>query len=341
MYFPEIQFFSYSTFLPLPDEVFNTWTKDQSNNDTTRQILDFQGDLNGHGYFTCANDDYFEGQFNGSVRDRYGHLTKPREAGRYTVGTWKNGLLDGVIDMEIERGWIRCAYKNGCKHGLERTYDGPYANAENLRRVALFKEDKVVGQVWQCLPGGAYMLGTIDPDTEEYDGKIVTYLFPDCKMAIIGRFTNGTFISGYMHTIDSIEIGHGIPTIHVCPEPLGSLIRRDFATNSIIGKYPLHPDLWESDLVEVKNSFCGPSAGQGLFLKRDVQKGQIVALFNGLRYLSSRNNCQDDTPDQNYDYRIRLNGDYDIDIPPQYTSLDNYCATLGHKANHSFSPNAK
>ena len=134
-----------------------------------------------------------------------------------------------------------------------------------------------------------------------------------------------------------------IPEINLCAEPLDrSLIRRDVSTNCIIGKYPLHPDLWETDLVEVKTSFCeGPSAGQGLFLKRNVQEGQIVALFNGLRYLSSRNNCQDDSPDQNFDYRIRLNGDTDIDIPPQYTSLENYCATLGHKANHSFSPNAK
>ena len=160
-------------------------------------------------------------------------------------------------------------------------------------------------------------------------------------MAIIGRFTNGTFISGYMHIIDSISMEQAIPEIYLCAKPLGSLIKRDVSTNSIIGKYPLHPDLWESDLVEVKTSFCGPTAGQGLFLKRNVQEGEIVALFNGLRYLSSRNNCQDDSPDKNFDYRIRLNGDTDIDIPPQYTSLENYCATLGHKANHSFSPNAK
>ena len=62
--------------------------------------------------------------------------------------------------MEIEGGWIRCPYKNGCKHGIERTFDGPYPSVKKLRKVALFKEDQVVGNVWQCLPGGAYILGT-------------------------------------------------------------------------------------------------------------------------------------------------------------------------------------
>ena len=49
-------------------------------------------------------------------------------------------------------------------------------------------------------------LGTVDPDTEEYSGKNVTYIYPDCQMAIIGRFTNGTFISGYMHIIENISM---------------------------------------------------------------------------------------------------------------------------------------
>ena len=30
-----------------------------------------------------------------------------------------------------------------------------------------------------------------------------------------------------------------------------------------------------------------------------------------------------------------------LDITPQYRSLKNYCATLAHKTNHSFDPNAK
>ena len=81
-----LHFYSYASFPALKEEVTNTWTKDQSNNDTCRHVLDFQGDLNGTGMFSCRNGDYFEGQFRGSLYDRTGHLTKPREAGCYTVG---------------------------------------------------------------------------------------------------------------------------------------------------------------------------------------------------------------------------------------------------------------
>ena len=39
------------------------------------------------------------------------------------------------------------------------------------------------------------------------------------------------------------------------------------------------------------------------------------------------------------DYRIGLNVDLDLDIPDTCVDTSAYCATLGHKANHSFTPN--
>ena len=77
---------------------------------------------------------------------------------------------------------------------------------------------------------------------------------------------------------------------------------------------------------------------EGLYLRKDVKSGQIVSLFNGLRCQSSRNQM---IGQPNYDYRIKLNGEIDIDIPLNCIDLNQYCATLGHKANHSFTPNCK
>ena len=216
--------------------------------------------------------------------------------------------------------------------------------------MACYQEDQIVGPVWQFLPGNAFLLGPVEESnegTEEFVGKSVLFIYPDCQTAICGRFAHGTFISGYTSTIENIDIS-GIdydttflPQISISPQKLGPLVKRDVSTNTVISKYPLDQDFWESTIVEVKPSNLNKNAGQGLFLKKAVVKGQIVALFNGIRYLSSRNNCQDDSPEQCFDYRIRLNGDTDIDIPSAFTSLERYCATLGHKANHSFTPNAK
>ena len=41
------------------------------------------------------------------------------------------------------------------------------------------------------------------------------------------------------------------------------------------------------------------------------------------------------------DYRIRLNAEWDLDIPKGHESLEMYRATLAHKANHSFEPNVE
>ena len=92
-------------------------------------------------------------------------------------------------------------------------------------------------------------------------------------------------------------------------------------------------------MVEVKSSGLGINAGQGLYSKVNIHKGQIIALYNGIRIISSKNDTS--CNQKNYDYRLKLNGDIDIDIPQCYIQLDQYCATLGHKTNHSFEPNSK
>ena len=38
-------------------------------------------------------------------------------------------------------------------------------------------------------------------------------------------------------------------------------------------------------------------------------------------------------------YRIQLNAEIDLDIPDTCIQTSEYNATLGHKANHSFTPN--
>ena len=40
------------------------------------------------------------------------------------------------------------------------------------------------------------------------------------------------------------------------------------------------------------------------------------------------------------DYRISCASDLDLDIPAPLSSVSRYCATLGHKTCHSFTPNS-
>ena len=48
---------------------------------------------------------------------------------------------------------------------------------------------------------------------------------------------------------------------------------------------PLVEDPYESETVFVSASRVSGDAGEGLFARRDISKGQLVALFNGVRRL--------------------------------------------------------
>ena len=39
--------------------------------------------------------------------------------------------------------------------------------------------------------------------------------------------------------------------------------------------------------------------------------------------------------------QVHFSSEFDLDIPCDMRRLDQYCATLAHKANHSFAPNTR
>ena len=75
-------------------------------------------------------------------------------------------------------------------------------------------------------------------------------------------------------------------------------------------------------------------------------QGTIAAFYNGVRI--PYRVYQEGDPKEEWStsaYKIYINADWKsgerMDIPSEYVSLDNYCATLGHKINHSFRPNCE
>jgi histone-lysine N-methyltransferase SETD7 len=96
-----------------------------------------------------------------------------------------------------------------------------------------------------------------------------------------------------------------------------------------------------------RSSLCGTpreglagdnSAGEGLFAKCEIAPGELVAYYNGVRVPHSKVNKR---PWRLNDNCISLDADCAIDVPLDFASTDTYRATVGHKANHSFEPNAK
>ena len=96
---------------------------------------------------------------------------------------------------------------------------------------------------------------------------------------------------------------------------------------------PLEPDSLEHGRVEVRLSTTD-TAGEGLFARTGFTSGDLVSILNGTR---SSPSCQDEWSD----YKVNFNTGLDLDIPEDMRRTDQYCSTLAHKANHSFSPNTR
>ena len=100
-------------------------------------------------------------------------------------------------------------------------------------------------------------------------------------------------------------------------------------------------------MVEVRDSE-EEEGGQGLFAARDIEAGTVVAFYNGVRIPGSEMYEEHDWDDCSYRIFVNVNHDDEdddhdgherMDIPEEFRSTKNYCATVGHKCNHSFRPN--
>ena len=113
---------------------------------------------------------------------------------------------------------------------------------------------------------------------------------------------------------------------------------RDPSTTVCISKYPSIRDPYEHQTIYVAKSHQGKDAGEGVFAKRFIPKGSLVALFNGFRQRDTTIHSK--TMPAFSDYRIALDRCVSLDIPEKYKNLSAYRATLGHKACHSFQNNS-
>ena len=109
----------------------------------------------------------------------------------------------------------------------------------------------------------------------------------------------------------------------------------------------LQRDPYEESLVEVRQSLVA-GAGEGIFLRQEVEAETVVAFYNGIR----SSDMDTDTEDWDWEecaYRIFMrkkdakdDGDQEVlDIPRHLRDVSQYRATLAHKVNHSFRPNCR
>eukprot|EP00092_Neocalanus_flemingeri_P050076 GFUD01057758.1.p1 GENE.GFUD01057758.1~~GFUD01057758.1.p1 ORF type:complete len:470 (-),score=76.19 GFUD01057758.1:206-1615(-) len=272
----------------------------------------------------------FNGIFSEDLSYRCGKLFENFRSDKGTKGTWIHGLLDGFAKTDNEYGGCEEAfYKNGLKHGVAVEF-GPI-RSKNFMKCCFYQNGEPAGKCFKAMIGGGFMLGKMYDDKIS-DNKAVIVL-PDYKDAMIGIVVEDDFVRGRETEVVGVKLKDGIPVPMLSDVKSNIVYKRDVSNQKSISKWPFLKDPWEHKRVEARISHF-EGAGEGLFAKRNIDIDELVALYNGTRTAPS---LEEDWSD----YRVHLNSELDIDIPEGMRELDQYSATLSHKANHSFEPNCR
>jgi len=197
------------------------------------------------------------------------------------------------------------------------------------------------GTCWLALRGGGWLVGQVDQNGQ-FSGPNIAFLYPDFSTALFGTYANGVLVKARHSNLSKLEIKDGIlcPSFSILSESSYCYWK---STKEDIQCPPLQVDPYEATLVDVRQS-CVEGGGEGAFAKQDIKAGTVIAYYNGIRMKPGEKSPYDDTG-----YAIfvewnrkslygQKNGDH-MDLPPKYHRYENYRATVGHKLNHSFTPN--
>ena len=227
------------------------------------------------------------------------------------------------------------------RRGVRQGFSLRLSSAGRLETAGWWRGGGRANTWWTAVRGGAWLVTNTNTDQ-------AIFLYPDLVTALLGNInpedlTAREDLAVCQVTSLSLEAGIILPGLTRChgtiPAFRGKLctflltiVSRLFVdlTKSVLHQ-PEVRDPYESKMVEVRQSSI-PHAGDGLFVRAAVEKGVLVAYFAGV--VVEAGDCAES------EYSISWQGGARLDIPAELRELQ-YCATLGHKACHSFSPNCE
>ncbi len=214
--------------------------------------------------------------------------------------------------------------ENNELHGFYRE-----VRRDRVECVGLYKKGQRYGLYWKAFDSYGYLVGFIG-------STLALYLYPDLTSVICGNFdAKGRLIKGRFGKVLSLGFIQGMPVPKVKTFTNSKEFMYDPSTSMKLSSSPLLRDPFEQERCYVAKSTAHPDAGEGLFAKQRLEPGSLIAIFNGVRIRQITGVATVASA-----YKIHLNSEVDLDIPDGSISLKKYCATLAHKACHSFEPNA-
>jgi hypothetical protein len=119
-----------------------------------------------------------------------------------------------------------------------------------------------------------------------------------------------------------------------------AVFKYEDTTESIITSNPTLMDPLDRSNVYVGLSTVGPDSGEGLFARRDIMPGEVAVMYAGVKvydedamFLANMSICEREDAHKNL---LNFNDDYTLDVPPEYSDIVSYRATLGHKVRVTY-----
>ena len=171
------------------------------------------------------------------------------------------------------------------------------------------------------------------------------YVYPDLRTCIAGKFQSCKLELGEAAMIVSAKLSAGIMELS-SGRAEGPQLSYELSTRDMICRHMHLRDPYEKSMVEVKVSGA-EGGGEGVFACKDIPATTVVAFYNGIRIPADEEDTNDTWEDCSYRIFSAVDEDIDsdnterIDMPAHLRSTEEYCATVGHKINHSFTPNCK
>ncbi|KAK3265757.1 hypothetical protein CYMTET_25613 [Cymbomonas tetramitiformis] len=277
-----------------------------------------KGRYQGRGTCTYKNGTVFRGRFVDGKRDGRGTLTYPD--GSVLSGNYRGDALHGSATYTYDSG------ERMVSTYLYGELEGPFEEQDYNGFISCrgaFKGGQRCGNITFHWEDGGKLEGKVN-EAGDVSGKFV-YHYPDQRSVLRGDWEEGEMVCAKFSVDGEAE------------HPEAPSFAHDPATATHISREPLLADPYEARRVEVRRSLI-PGANEGLFAQVDLQPLEVACFYSGCRLTHEEVDSRDWAENDN---TLSIDDDTVIDVPAEYSSANKYCATLGHKANHSFTNNAR
>jgi len=303
---------------------------------------------------TLHNGDDLFCSWKHGTREGFGNVTGPeleKNGIKLVQGYYYDGLLQGPGQVKLVNGCeFGCQFVDGLVDGyVVSSFNKSTGDLEKISAGTDFKTTgpfigkyslgKLTGPIWMSSLGGGWIHGIVDEDGD-LSGDDIMFIYPDLTSVLYGSFSRGAMTRTRFTTVSDIDFSSILPVVKVnmpnisspCYKYQPSNCRSVFVT-------PTQPEPYERSWVEVRESTVS-GGGDGLFAKRDIPPETFISFYHGILYLPGQNADTECTDYMIYtDWNLAPHS-HSIDIPEQFRSIKTYCASLAHKANHSFQPNS-